>query len=268
MSDTSVVSHPAQSGPHGLGVTDRRDTWWIGPLMVFLGLVAFGVYSTWAAWAGNNYLLTAKGAYYLSPFYSPDVKDLLGIAPPFSFAFLILWIPLGFRATCYYYRKSYYRAFFLDPAACAVGEPKGRKYRGETVFPFLLQNLHRYFFYLATVVLLFLWFDAFRAFFFYGPARQHLHFGMGLGSLVMLVNVVALSGFSMGCNSLRHLVGGKMDCFTCSGAARTRYKLWKGVTIFNLRHQEWAWVSLFSVGLTDLYIRLCCMGIIHDVRIF
>ncbi len=31
---------------------------------------------------------------------------------------LVLWIPLGFRATCYYYRKAYYRAFFFDPPAC------------------------------------------------------------------------------------------------------------------------------------------------------
>ena len=271
MSDSSVPSVSAaphgHSGPHGLGVTDRPDAWWVKPLMVFVGLTAFGVYSTWAAWQGNHYLLTVNGAYYLSPFYSPDLQSLLGIAPPFSFAFLILWIPLGFRATCYYYRKSYYRAFFLDPVACAVGEPKGRTYRGETAFPFIMQNIHRYFFYLATIVLLFLWFDAFRAFFFSGP-RGHLHFGVGLGSLIMLLNVIALSAFSMGCNSLRHLVGGKMDCFTCSGAARTRYKLWKGVTLFNLRHMEWAWVSLFSVGLTDLYIRLCSMGIIHDVRIF
>ena len=267
MSDTSLASASASGGPHGLGATDRRDSWWLGPMLVFLGLVAFGVYSKWAAWTGTDYLLQSHGAYYLSPFYSPDVKDLFGIAPPFSFAFLILWIPLGFRATCYYYRKSYYRAFFLDPVACAVGEPKGRTYRGETAFPFILQNLHRYFFYLATIVLLFLWFDALRAFFFTGPGG-HLQFGMGVGSIIMLLNVIALSAFSMGCNSFRHLIGGKMDCFSCSGAARTRYKLWKGVSVFNLRHQEWAWISLFSVGLTDLYIRLCCMGIIPDVRIF
>ncbi|MGC8551370.1 MAG: succinate dehydrogenase [Phycisphaerae bacterium] len=252
---------------NGLGATGRRDAWWVGPLLVVLGLSAFGIYSTWAAWTGNNYLLTAGGADYLSPFYSPDLKSLLGISVPFSYAFLILWVPLGFRASCYYYRKSYYRAFFLDPAACAVGEPKGRKYKGETKFPFILQNFHRYFFYLATVVLLFLWYDAGRAFFFADKLGQ-LHFGVGVGSIIMLLNVIALSGFSLGCNSLRHLTGGKLDCFSCSAAARTRYKLWGGVTFFNLRHMEWAWVSLFSVGLTDLYIRLCCMGVLHDIRIF
>ena len=250
----------------GFGVTQRRDNWWIKPLLVFIGLSAFGVYSTWAAWQGNNFLFTGHGAYYLSPFYSPQVQLWFGLHLPFSFAFLILWIPLGFRATCYYYRKTYYRAFFLDPAACAVGEPKHRHYHGERKFPFTVQNIHRYFFYLATIVLLFLWYDAVRAFFFRGTTG-HLHFGVGVGSVVMLVNVIALSGFSFGCNSLRHLVGGKLDCFSCSRTARARYKIWGKVSILNLRHAEWAWVSLFSVGLTDLYIRLCAMGVLHDARL-
>jgi hypothetical protein len=30
---------------------------------------------------------------------------------------------------------------------------------------------------------------------------------------------------------------------------------------------EWAWLSLFTVGFTDVYIRLCSMGIISDLRI-
>ena len=79
-------------------------------------------------------------------------------------ALLILGGPLGFRATCYYYRKAYYRAFFLDPPACAVSESGSRNYRGETSFPFILQNLHRYFFYLAILFLCFLWYDAILAF--------------------------------------------------------------------------------------------------------
>jgi len=34
-------------------------------------------------------------------------------------ALLILIFPLGFRFTCYYYRRSYYRAFWWSPPACA-----------------------------------------------------------------------------------------------------------------------------------------------------
>jgi hypothetical protein len=29
----------------------------------------------------------------------------------------------------------------------------------------------------------------------------------------------------------------------------------------------WAWCSLFSVGFSDLYVRLCSMGVWSDVRI-
>ena len=102
-------------------------------------------------------------------------------------ALLILAGPLGFRATCYYYRKAYYRAFFFDPPACAVGEPSNRKYQGETKFPFILQNIHRYFFYLAVVFILFLWHDVVKAFIFDG------HFGVGLGTLVLTMNVILLT---------------------------------------------------------------------------
>ncbi len=51
------------------GETMRSDAWWVQPLVVFLGLGAFVVYSTWAAFQGEHY---AAGP-YLSPFYSPEV---------------------------------------------------------------------------------------------------------------------------------------------------------------------------------------------------
>ncbi len=167
------------------------------------------------------------GARYLSPFYSPDLKSW-GLHISFTYAFFVIWVPLGFRLTCYYYRKAYYRAFFLAPPGCAVAGLNRGRYRGETRFPFILMNLHRFFFYIATIVLVLLWYDAVRAFFFRGSDGS-LHLGVGLGSLIMLANVVLLSMFTFGCNSFRHLVGGKLDCFSCSAAARTRHKLWRGV---------------------------------------
>jgi hypothetical protein len=115
-------------------------------------------------------------------------------------------------------------------------------------------------------VLGFLWYDAVRAFLSRG-ADGSLHVGVGLGTLVMLANVVLLSLFTFGCNSLRHLVGGRLDCFTCSVAARTRHKLWRRITVLNARHMAWAWISLAGVGLTDLYIRLASAGVFHDPRI-
>jgi len=69
-------------------------------------------------------------------------------------AILILGGPLSFRATCYYYRKAYYRAFFLDPPSCAVGNPTQIQRRDEISIH--LQNLHRYALYLAIIFLAFL----------------------------------------------------------------------------------------------------------------
>jgi hypothetical protein len=232
-------------------LTMRRDAWWIAPLLTVIVLGGFGIYATLRAFEGRYYEIGP----YLSPFYSP----LLHFGWwKFSPAILILWAPLGFRVTCYYYRKAYYRAFFWDPPACAVGELRKGTYHGETRFPFILQNVHRYFFYAATVVLAFLWYDAIVAFFFDG------HFGIGVGSIVLLVNVVLLSFYSLSCHSFRHLIGGSLDQFS---KCPTRYRLWRGASALNYNHMLWAWLSLFSVALADLYIRLVSSGAITDVRL-
>jgi hypothetical protein len=238
-----------------LFATMRRDRWWLPPLATGVGLAAFGVYSIVVAALGKNFLYTEDGARYLSPFYSPDIRSW-GIDIT-RYAFFVMWVPLGLRLTCYYYRKAYYRAFFMAPPACAV-HGANRRYTGETKLPFVLQNVHRYFLYLATVVLGFLWYDAIRAFFFDGS------FGIGLGTLIMLANVCFLTLFTFGCNSARHLVGGCLECFA---GHRSRYRLWRGITRLNVRHMEWAWISLCSVALTDLYIRLAAAGVFHDPRI-
>lgn len=235
--------------------TERRDAWWLQPILVATGLTLFGIYSTWAAFQGNNY----RFGPYLSPFYSPLV--LLNWWP-FSPAILILWAPLGFRATCYYYRKAYYRAFFMDPPACAVGEFRKHQYKGETTFPFILQNLHRFFFYLAVVVLTFLWLDVYEAFWF------EKTFGIGVGTLVLFFNTLFLSLYTFSCHSFRHLIGGNLNCFSCSPSSKVKHKAWEKVSALNKNHMLWAWISLFTVGLADLYVRLCAMGIIHDMRLF
>lgn len=200
------------------------------------------------------------GSHYLSPFFSPE------IASPWSWlspAFLVLWVPLGFRATCYYYRKAYYRSFFLDPVACARPEKHGENYSGETKFPFVINNLHRYFFILATLVLAFLWYDTILAFFF-EDASGHRQFGIRLGSLVFLTNVILLSLYSFSCHSLRHIIGGKMDCFTCTLTGGARHKTWGWVSVLNEKHHLWAWLSLFSVLSVDIYVRLLQRGVIPE----
>lgn len=169
-------------------------------------------------------------------------------------ALWVLWAPLGFRATCYYYRKSYYRAFFWDPPACAVGELRRRGYRGETRLPMVLNNLHRFFWYPVAVVVIFLWIDAFASF----DDNGHLY--LGLGTLILLINAVLLSGYSLGCHAFRHVAGGGLDCFSCARAGRSRFWLWRLVTRFNGHHALWAWISMFSVVAAEVYIRLLQAG--------
>jgi hypothetical protein len=241
---------------NGFGATLRRDPWWLEILPVVAVLGLFGIYATLRAFEGAYY----EWGPYLSPFYSPLI-DPKHHWWPLSPALLILGGPLSFRLTCYYYRKAYYRAFFLDPPACAVAEREGRRYRGETAFPFILQNVHRYSLYLAIVFLAFLWYDAVRSFSYEG------HFRVGVGSLVLLVNVVLLSTYALSCHSLRHLAGGKLDCFSCVSFGPARFSAWQGLTALNERHMLFAWLSLFSVGLADLYIRAVACGAIRDVTL-
>jgi hypothetical protein len=234
----------------------RTGSWWtqIVPVVVILG--GFGAYATWRAIEGAYFW----AAPYLSPFYSPLI-DIHHRYWPYSPALLILGGPLGFRATCYYYRKAYYRAFFLDPPACAAPERK-RNYTGETRVPFILQNVHRYFMYVAIIFLAFLWHDAISAFFFPNG------FGIGVGTLVLLANVILLSLYFSSCHSLRHLLGGKLDCFSCAKFGGARHSTWKSLSFLNEHHMLFAWASLFSVGFADFYVRLVSSGAIRDLRIF
>jgi hypothetical protein len=179
---------------------------------------------------------------------------------------LILWIPIGFRATCYYYRKAYYRFYFADPPGCAVGEPTiHRRFALENAFPFILQNLHRYLLYLAFIPLTFLWLDLLPAFNIIPDEKvANPSFRMGFGGLLFLLNVILLTGYSLSCHSLRHLVGGRVDCFSCTRARRVRYTLWQRLTDLNRNHMWWAWSSLITVTLADVYVRALEAGILTD----
>ena len=259
------------------GQTLRPDAWWLQPLLVFLGFFAFIVYSTWAGMQGANYYLTSAGQDYLSPFYSPELwgrpdHSWFGAAAPswwpaflgrFSPAFLIMWVPAGFRFTCYYYRGAYYKAFWADPINCAVGEPR-KSYLGERFLPLVIQNIHRYFLYLALVFIGLLSHDAWKGLWFQDAAGQ-AHLGLAVGSLVLILNAVLLASYTLGCHSLRHLVGGFLDA---KSKAPTCAKAYACVGCLNQRHMMWAWISLFWVGFTDLYIRLCALNIWHDYRLF
>jgi hypothetical protein len=236
------------------GQTKRPDNWWVFPLLTFIGLSAFVVYSTWGAFQGKEYTYGP----YLSPFYSPVLFSEQPTWWPswllFSPALFILWAPAGFRFTCYYYRGAYYKAFWMDPPSCTVGEPR-KGYRGEAKLPLILQNAHRYFMYIACVFLIFLGYDAVSAFWHDGK------FWIGVGSFVLVINVILLGGYTLGCHSFRHLIGGCKDEVSKSPV---RLKAYKCSSCLNRRHMMWAWLSLFWVGFSDVYIRMCAKGIWTD----
>ena len=249
----------------GFGETRRPDAWWVTPAAVFTVLSAFLIYATWAAFQNAHYTYGP----YLSPFYSPEIwgdspHAWLGSKPgwwpgwlPFSPALLILGVPAGFRMTCYYYRGAYYKSFWADPPSCAVGEPR-KSYLGERSFPLILQNFHRYFLYLSILFVCVLWYDAIKAFFFADG------FGIGVGSIVLLANVILLSCYTFGCHSLRHIAGGFRDRLSETPSRRTAYEC---VSALNCRHMRFAWMSLFTVAFSDIYVRMCSMGVWTDWRL-
>jgi len=251
----------------------RNDPWWLGPVATACGLTLFFGYLFMRAFQATHV--------WYEPYVSPTVAPPLftpesgypGAVPvdvawfgafpswwpsflPQSPAFLVPGFAIAFRFTCYYYRKAYYRAFAMSPPACAV-RGVTRPYSGETTL-LLFQNLHRYTLYGALFLLGCLWYEGFAAFFKGGE------FGVGVGTFVMLMNAALLTGYTFGCHSWRHLIGGRRDCLTCEGAASVQYGIWKRSSWLNARHMLFAWLSLVWVVFTDVYVSLVSRGIMHD----
>ena len=249
------------------GKTLREDNWWVTPLLTFLVFSGFVVYASVRAFMGTGYYSEP----YLSPFFSPciatscvegssDFGQPIGDWWKLSPALIILVFPLGFRLTCYYYRKAYYRAFWLSPPACAVAEPHG-KYTGETRFPLIFQNIHRWFWIAAVLVGAVLTFDTVLAF-----RDEEGEWGhMGLGTVLMIINIVLIWLYTLGCHSCRHIVGGRLRHFS---KHPVRYRAWGLVSKLNVRHGLYAWLSLFSVALVDFYVYLLATDRINDLRFF
>jgi hypothetical protein len=247
--------------------TLRTDRWWLPPLANFAGLAAWVIYATVRSFMQEWYFVEPYN--YLTPFYSPCVSvGCVEQAAHFG-RFLpdVWWLPyaavslpflLLFRLTCYYYRKAYYRSFWLSPPACAVAEPH-RRYTGETRFPLLGQNLHRYFFYIASLVALINTYDAILAF-----VRTDGTFGFGLGNIILLVNVFFLWCYSLSCHSCRSIIGGRLNHFS---KHPIRYKGWQFVSRLNAKHMQFAWITLGTLAFTDFYIMAVAAGWFPDLRI-
>jgi hypothetical protein len=249
--------------------TLRTDNWRKTPIITFVIFTSWVVYATVRAMMGKWYWV--EEYHYLTPFYSPCVSE--GCAPeaaefgrflpklPFFVPFAAISLPflLLFRLTCYYYRKAYYRSFWASPTACAVREPHA-KYTGERRFPLIGQNLHRYFWAAAALISLINTWDAIKA--FHGKDGG---FGIGLGSLILLTNVILLWAYTLSCHSCRHVVGGRLKNFS---KHPVRYWAWTQVSKLNEKHGLFALITLGSLVAADLYVALVSGGAISDLRIF
>jgi hypothetical protein len=92
--------------------------------------------------------------------------------------------------------------------------------------------------------------------------------GVSVGTIVLTTATVLLALYTFSCHSLRHLVGGNVDCFSCVAGGQARYKLWRGTTRLNEHHMLWAWTSLFGVSFADFYVWMVASGRISDFRFF
>ncbi|MBO0839952.1 MAG: hypothetical protein J2O49_03940, partial [Sciscionella sp.] len=154
--------------------------------------------------------------------------------------------------------KAGYRSLLAAPAACAVPEPH-KKYTGESKFPLLLLNLHRYFFYGALLFgLLNIW-DGIQAF-----RGIDGGFGFGLGTLIIWVNLIMLWIYTLSCHACRHIVGGRLKHFS---KHPLRYRYWTFVSKLNANHGRYAMISLFTAILTDAYIMCVSANWFSDLRI-
>jgi hypothetical protein len=266
---TTTATRPVKAARAAISAkTLRTDRWWLAPVLTVTGLSAWLIYGFVHVFLQNYYFAQGAGYHYLTPFYSPCVNDgCIPAAAEFGrfvpnwplvpYALVSLPFLLLFRLTCYYYRRAYYRAFWQSPPACAV--PDGHVYySGETRFPLIFQNAHRYAFYAAVLISLINTWDAIRS--FWGTSG----FGLGLGTFILVINVVLLWAYTASCHSCRHIMGGRLRHFS---QHPVRYRAWTLISRLNTRHMLLAWVTLGTLALTDLYVWLLSANVISDLRI-
>ncbi len=268
MTTTATTPAPARRADIS-AKTLRTDRWWLAPLLVVTALTLWVAYATARAFMQKWYFIEGPGYHYLTPFYSPCVSKgcapaaaefgrFIPSSPIIPFAALSLPFLLLFRLSCYYYRRAYYRSFWFSPPACAVPDGHDR-YTGETKFPLLFQNAHRYALYAAALVSLINTWDAFYS--FHGTDG----FGFGLGNVILMANVVLLWAYTLSCHSCRHIVGGRLKHFS---KHPVRYRFWNVVSRLNNRHMLFAWVTLGTLMLTDAYVMAVSAHWINDIRFF
>lgn len=233
---------------------DRNDRWWLSPLISGSIIVIFGIYTVLVLFFGGD---SYKFNHYLSPIFGIELPqsflDQINWPTSLSPALLIIWSPIGFRATCYYMRQIYYRSFFGNPPGCGIDGIAFRrgKYTGERWLPLILNNFHRYFFYTAVILTTIHWIEFISA----------LQYGVGLGNVLLFLDTLFLTLYVVSCHAFRHLIGGGADCYSCGSVKSVQHKGWSLLSKLNQRHGTFFWLSLGSVIIADFYIRLLNMGL-------
>ncbi len=202
---------PLTAAPQGFGRTSRRDSWWSTPLVVF---TVFSPLSSTPR--GQRFKThTTNSGLILSPFYSPVLwgdssHAWFGPQPawwpgvlPFSPALVdssVPW-PVPIHVLLLPWR-------LLQGVLGGSAELRRRRtaqgYLGENSFPLILQNVHRYFFYFAVIFIFILSYDVWLALWFTNPVTLRKQFGIGVGTILLLVNVILLASYTFGCHSGRH----------------------------------------------------------------
>lgn len=212
-------------------------------LWSFIAVLALGF---WALTA----FPVAEFARYIDPFYSPTI--------------LIVPLPGAFRLTCYAYRKDYHRHIFNHPLGCANadrGESTSRRYTGERNALFQLENFHRYFLYAGLAILPFFYYDFLYSLAFSGGLA------LRIGSIILLVNALTLTAWTVSCHSFRHILGGNINCFSCVAAGGLRKEVYDKQSWLNKRHEALAWISLLTIFFADLYLRGVAAGLPIDATL-
>ena len=202
----------------------------------------------WRVW--SFILVLILGIYLLGLFQIPEVDGLTD--PWYSPTVAVIPFVGLFRLTCYAYRKDYHRHLFNHPQACGIpvrNDSMKRTYTGETRF-FRIENFHRYFLYIAVAILPFFYYDVYLS--VVDPSTAPV---LTLGGVILLANSILVTLYTFSCHSVRHIIGGRKDCFACPASNRVKGKGYRFQSLFNEHHEALAWISLAMFFFVDLYIR-------------
>ena len=193
------------------GETMRADVWWTQPLLVFLGLSIFIVYSTWAAFQGHELffwqlplaiLLAGNFWRFAAQLVWAEADLVAGLANFFSGATRSLGAG---RISAHLLLLP--RRLLQSLLGRSAGMHRRRAAQNLSGANVRFRSSCKTF--IAT-------FSISRCCSFSSRLRClesdvvpiRTDFGIGVGTIVLAINVVLLGGYTFGCHSLRHLVGG------------------------------------------------------------